>query len=213
MSIFRPIIALSFIAVISAQAIQDQLPLEERIKASTGIFRGRVIAAQPFQKEANAPVYTRTGFQVLESFKGTFADTIQLEHIGGAHNGREDIVCGYFDYQPGKEFLLFIKQRGDQTLYALNHVTDNAADFEAELTELRLQNPLAGIDASGTFYQFSNPIVPTVVGVLPGPSGYGSRFLQCDQGEPIEYLIDMDVLPAGITSNQAMTALSNAFAA
>ena len=40
-----------------------------------------------------------------------------------------------------------------------------------------------------------------------------ARFTQGDRGEPIGYLVDMDALPAGITTNSALTALSNAFKA
>jgi hypothetical protein len=76
-------------------------------------------------------------------------------------------------------------------------VTDQAADASTAAPV----RPLGGIHA------------PTVSGLSVDSSGVPSRFIQCDRGEPIHYLIDADSLPSGITQTQAVTAVQNALAA
>lgn len=51
-------------------------------------------------------------------------------------------------------------------------------------------------------------------GFLPGANtAFSSRWTEGDRGEAIPYLVDTDALPAGITTNQALVAVSNAFEA
>jgi hypothetical protein len=211
MTLFRILTILLIAATLPSLAIQEDQPLEGWVADSTAICRAKVIGSRPFEKMDGGPVFTETGFQILETFKGTFAETVSLEHAGGLLNGRADILCGTFDFEYGKEYLLFIQQHNDSTPYALYYLEETAADYASQLTELRLISPV-GADLSDATYQFDTRVAASV-GVLPGYKGYSSRFLQCDRGEPIEYLVDMDALPLGISSNQAMTALSNAFAA
>ena len=42
-------------------------------------------------------------------------------------------------------------------------------------------------------------------------TGSSARYTAPDRGDPIPYIVDMETLPAGITSNDAMAAVSNAF--
>ena len=46
-----------------------------------------------------------------------------------------------------------------------------------------------------------------------GGDTYPGRFIQCDRGEAIPYLVDADFLPAGISQSQALAAVADAFAA
>jgi hypothetical protein len=68
--------------------------------------------------------------------------------------------------------------------------------------------PLAGDEAL-------TPLAVTsgATNVLTGGSGIGHRFLQPDRGEPIPYLVDADTLPSGLSTNNALAAVSNALAA
>lgn len=50
-------------------------------------------------------------------------------------------------------------------------------------------------------------------GFLAARNGVSSRFLAPDRGEPVRYVVDLDLLPAGITTNQALAALGNALQA
>ncbi|MBI1176982.1 matrixin family metalloprotease [bacterium] len=49
--------------------------------------------------------------------------------------------------------------------------------------------------------------------LVDGTSGVPSRYLLQDRGEPIEYLVDAQTLPAGLTVEQCLGAATNAFAA
>ncbi|HAV62085.1 MAG TPA: hypothetical protein DCY13_06935, partial [Verrucomicrobiales bacterium] len=44
---------------------------------------------------------------------------------------------------------------------------------------------------------------------VDGSTGVPSRYLPPDRGEPIEYIVDVATLPAGMTQGQAMAALTN----
>ncbi len=61
------------------------------------------------------------------------------------------------------------------------------------------------------------PPISTVTNLLLATNfqGYAvsSRFVPPDRGEPIPYLVDASTLPSGISTNQALTAVSNALAA
>ena len=50
-------------------------------------------------------------------------------------------------------------------------------------------------------------------GLDPGNSGFPSRWTEADRGEPVKYLVDTEAMPAGITTNEALIAVSNAFQA
>ena len=50
-------------------------------------------------------------------------------------------------------------------------------------------------------------------GLRSATTGVSSRWISGDRGDPMLYRVDTDLLPSGITTNQALTAISNAFQA
>ena len=202
-----------FIAgVLDSTAALQQQSFDECATDAAAICRVSIHKNSAFEKPPHAAIYTETGATVLETFKGTFADTVRLEYRGGELNGRGEVYCSRPVFEHGGEYLLFIQIRGDGTLYALKHLHSSDPQYAARLDQLRLMDE-PGADASDQTSPTSGGMIAYTVGVLPGTTGYASRFLQCDRGEPIEYIVDMDVLPVGLSSNQAMTALGNALAA
>lgn len=55
--------------------------------------------------------------------------------------------------------------------------------------------------------------IESVTGLFVDANGISSRFIKQDRGEAIPYVVDATLLPSGITTNQAMSAISNALAA
>ncbi len=184
--------------------------LEELISSSAAICQGSVLRNQSFEKEPQASIFTATDIAVSKSFKGHLTDTIRIEHCGGELNGRGETYCGQPVFIPGIEYLLFLRINDEGILYS-------QAQFD--LSDPQHAHVLASLQQQGQTRKYlSSYLAPETEAlalktVLPGSTGYSSRFLQGDRNEPIEYLIDMDSLPAGITTNQALNAVENALAA
>ncbi|MBI3851777.1 MAG: hypothetical protein HY298_16100 [Verrucomicrobia bacterium] len=107
---------------------------------------------------------------------------------------------GTADFIPRHRFLLaeVLRLTQGDTLGG-SDVTDQAADTSAG----------ARVKPQGGDYIH----IASVSGLIVDGSGVPARFIQCDRGEPIHYVIDADSLPAGITQTQAVTAVQNALAA
>ncbi|VGO21826.1 matrixin family metalloprotease [Pontiella sulfatireligans] len=206
-------LAVWILSISSSPAAEFEQSFSDWVAHADAICRVAVQKNTAFEKPPHSAIYTETGSTVLETFKGIFADTVQLEHRGGELNGRGEVYCSRPVFETGHEYLLFIHIRADGTLEALKSVSNSNPEYAALLDQLRLLDE-PGADVSNQTSQPSGGMTTYSVGILPGSTGvYASRFLQCDRGEPIEYLVDMDLLPSGITTNQAMTALENALAA
>jgi len=90
-------------------------------------------------------------------------------------------------------------------LVALRSLANEGAEAGADLTDQAAEAPPRAAARLAASH-----------GTLSGHSLFGgmpARFTQPDHGEPIPYLIDMAVLPTGISSNQAFQAVSDALAA
>lgn len=192
-------------------AVLDQTH-QELIAQVYAICRGSCVRNSGFEKDPHQAIHTETGFAILEPLLGTFAETVRIEHPGGEYNGRGEHYCNRPEFEHGTEYLLFLQQRPDGTLYALHHVAEHDSDFNELLSTLQDMALTDGPDLSVYVLSEEDPRARTV-GIISGATGYASRFIQCDRGEPIEYLVDLDHLPSGITEQQALTAVSNAFSA
>lgn len=186
---------------------------------------------------ADGGIRTRTALRVDEVLKGKFPAMVAMVHRGGLVGTR----CETFSTNPklrvGEERLLFLGRRPDGTLYAeggaagarrLQRATAGGARVAASVTggfatadaaalaEVRaLVQGVAGIGEDVTSQAiFPSAIQPqSVPGLLVDTNGIAARFLAPDRGEPIEYFVDAQRLPTGITQAQALNAVSNAFKA
>jgi hypothetical protein len=200
--------------------------LDEKIKYADAIFRGTVLQNQCFRNPADQGIYTATLLQVDEVFKGRFPNMIKLVHRGGIVGNEGE----YSDFSPtfnsGEERVIFLKRRKDNTLYSM--LGENTAiqlirqpsggkksdpvyqpqqeDLLNYLRRSKLPSITKGMDVQD---QGAMPLAAK--DLMPGTTGISARFLACDRGESIPYLVDMDALPSGISSNQALSAISNAF--
>ncbi len=228
-----------FAAIVFADASQVvPMTLEQHLQSAGAVFRGTVLEIRSFKNSADGMIYTRTLLRVDETFKGRLPPVIQLVHRGGEVDG-----VGNFDdlsprFKVGEECVLFAARRNDDTLFAdqadagvvpLHRSAGGAwiPQNENFLNTLRGKSNLgklpgldvtdqtAGVFPAGSTIAPSgdNNGVGSTNGLLADGSGVPSRFSTPDRGEPIPYLVDATYLPAGITTAQALTAVSNAFAA
>ena len=184
----------------------------ELFAEAAAICRATATYNRVFAKAPHNRLFTATGFTVSESFTGTFGTTVEVRHRGGELNGQGEIYCNMPVFNPGTPYLLFIGRRSDGSLFCLDYLNETESAYGEMLSHLRRE--AAAMD--GTGLDVSDQTAPNVLAAsnfLPSSTGLSSRFLHGDRGEPIEYVVDMDDWPAGISSNQALAAVSNAFEA
>lgn len=217
--------------------------IERQIEMADCIFRGTVVKVEPFRNEANGGIYTRTVVQVADVLKGKLPAVIELVHFGGAIDGIGIDNCAAPRFQVGEERLLFVRRRhdgtlgtiaGDQSAIKLERTpgTDlsGGSKLVAAHAELvaRVRSTVRATGSTGADLA-NQPITlsleydvrgksdgegtQSVTNFMTAPDGHPPRWVTQDRGEPIPYLVDMTFLPSGITSNQALAAVSNALAA
>ena len=231
-------IVVLFLAVALSPAsatMVEPVSTAQQVTRAAAICRATVVGQESFVA-ADGGIQTRTALRVDEVMKGTFPAVVAVVHRGGFVGTR----CETFSTNPklrmGEERLLFLGRRADGTLYAeggaagarrLQRTTTGArvatsvpggfaAADAAALTEVRaLVQGSAGVGADVTSQAIApQAIQPQAVpGLLVDSLGFSARFLAPDRGEPIEYLVDAQALPTGITQAQALNAVSNAFKA
>lgn len=211
---------------VSALTLAPATP-DERVQNAAAICHATVLGTESF-RGADGGLHTRTWLRVNEAFKGTFPATITVVHRGGRVGEEGEVSSDAPKLQPGEERLLLLGRRTDGSLFVDNGsagapllarasgvktasvgATDpNALALSAAA---RTRYPTAaGPDLTGQAASWHEP--QAVTGLLTS-SGVSRRFTAGDRGEVIQYLVDADALPAGLTQAQALGAVSNAFRA
>lgn len=229
---FRLLASSFLIAAASARASSlAPMPVEQELDHAAGAFRALVVSNQS-SKDTNGRIYTATVVQVTERLKGKFPRSLQLVHRGGqvGSDGETDDLSPQFEV--GKEYLIVVGRRADGTLYALRGTVsakvlqrtgtgDLAPEARTLIERVRAHTGKKSTDvksqSASLMAAAAPPRVSTgasyVSGLLVDANNISARFLQADRGEPVPYLIDMQSLPAGVTPQQALTAVQNALAA
>lgn len=194
------------------------LSLAERARLADAICIGEIGSSVSFTA-ADGGIWTQTAVQVDTALKGAFPSTVYLRHRGGAIGGIAERRSDMPSLPAGETRLLFLKQRDDGTIFAnggpAGVLPADGAFGHALVSQIRAQYAnaaAAGVDLNNT--AAGDPIrQPSVVTDFLLFSDRPARFIEGDHDQPIGYLVDMDALPSGITTNTALTALSNAFQA
>ncbi len=201
---------------------------DARVQNAVAICHATVLGAESFRSAADGGIYTRTWLRVNEAFKGRFPSTITVIHRGGRVGESGEVSSDAPKLSVGDERLFLLGQRPDGTLFVDNGFTGAPALARAGartpaaiatdpqalalLSAARTRYP--GATGSDFTAQAASLLVPLAVpGLATNAAGISRRFTAGDRGEPIEYLVDADALPNGVTLPQALTAVSNAFQA
>ncbi len=87
-------------------ATLEQLSLDDLIRKSTAVVRGRVLSS--YTSSRGALLYTHSRIQVLESWKGASGAEVNVAIPGGAMNGFRQAFSGAPKLTEGSEYVLFL---------------------------------------------------------------------------------------------------------
>jgi len=94
-------------AFLPAQATTvTRASLDDLIQKSTSIVRGRVVGSSTAAR--GSLVYTYYKIQVLERWKGTDGDQLQVQVPGGSFNGMQQNIAGTPQLAGGSEYVFFL---------------------------------------------------------------------------------------------------------
>jgi len=212
---------------VSALTLAPATP-DQRVQSAVAICHATVLGAECFRGESGG-IYTRTWLRVNEAFKGVFPATIAVVHRGGRLGEEGEVSSDAPRLDVGDERLFLLGQHADGTLFVDNGsvgapLLARAGGLKTAAATATDPNALALLSAARVRYPDAtgpdltslakNQLVSLAVpGLATNASGVSRRFTGGDRGEPIEYLVDADALPAGLTQAQALGAVSNAFRA
>ena len=206
----------------------------EDVRAALGVCRGRITRIEAFRHPQRGGIFTRVQITLLEAIKGVFPATFTVIQRGGAIDGEGESNGLAGAFAVGDERLFHVIRRGDGSLELLRGFAGAEAigtapkgrRFASEQKLRRVRQLAAGARASTTTpitgndfssetgSQQANSGTPSdATGLLVDGSGIPARLVMPDRGDPIGYLVDAQALPAGITQEQALTAVSQALAA
>ena len=201
---------------------------DERVQSAAAICHATVLGSESYRSAADGGIFTRTWLRVNEALKGQLPATLTVVHRGGRLAEAGEVSSDAPNLRVGDERVFLLGQRADGTLFVDNGSSGAPALARAGTlrTAATATDPqaLALLSAARTRYpsatgpdltaQAASLRVPLAVpGLATNASGISRRFTAGDRGEPIEYLVDADFLPTGVTQAQALTAVSNAFQA
>jgi hypothetical protein len=87
-------------------ATLERLSLDEMAARSTAVVRARALSSSA--SLIGSTIYTRTTFQVLETWKGPAAGEVQVVEPGGTVGGITQSYSGVPRFGPGQEMVLFL---------------------------------------------------------------------------------------------------------
>jgi hypothetical protein len=114
-------IAAAWLASPLRAVVMIPLSVEEMTERATLIVNGTVLG-KTCQKDAAGRIFTKIELKIAEVWKGSAPNgTIQVVHGGGRLDGRESVVAGQVDYQPGEEVVGFfvVNDRGEAVTLGL----------------------------------------------------------------------------------------------
>lgn len=188
-------------------------------------------------KLARGEIVTRVKLQAIEIFKGEFElDTpLQIQIPGGRIGNEADIDSAYLDLQPNQNYIFRLIQSKGEWKCLLAQAEKAGPQSEARRRNYRKQRKNSGLPVQRRLStipeqpepdgesNLSNLNSRLTLSSTASSSGHGfttgsdsdipARFSVCDSGQAIEYLVDLDSLPDGMTEPAALQSVAEAFAA
>lgn len=214
------------------------LPLteEEEWRSADGALRGRVESVTCRADAKTGRPLTVAVIAVTEAWRGKLPSRVEVTVPGGSIAGQGEDSGDYPLLRPGEERAFFLKKsrngeslrlaRGESSARKLARSADGRLAFEEFLKARRYQRLKEAEAQPADLTAFAAPaggqdVAANGAGgtmdksglILDPASTLPARWVAPDRGEPIPYLVDATVLPAGVTLPQALTAVTNALAA
>ena len=194
---------------------------EERAERASAIAVCEVLGHRPL-RDNRGTICSDVVLRVRETLKGHLPGKVALRLPAGRMGDKGETRSDVPSCSPGDRVLAYFKEvggnirlldgpRGIQRLsIKRRHGKECSGDRAYRLIrdkEVQWASPGADLrsDQSGEVQFASGSLLTNV------STGIPHRHTWPDRSEPIPCKVDMDILPPGISSNQALTALSNAF--
>jgi len=195
-----------------------------QFNASQAVVAAEVVAVEPFFSETGA-IRTRYTLRTIETFKGVVPASFELVSDGGRIGEIADASSGGLKLDSGRSYVLLLDRADDggwtgapQRAF---HVPPNHPEIPKFFRgKARGKNPglaTAGSPESVETSSFTGQSgvpgsVVTATGYQQDSNGHPRRQTTCDGGEPIPYLVDLDLaeLPAGMDQTGALAAVQEA---
>jgi hypothetical protein len=202
--------------------------LEDKGAAAEAVLIGRVVGLEPYWDADSNMVWTRAVVRVDEAPKGRAAPAaVELRLPGGVFGELADVNGSAPTLQIGERRAFFLERGPSDRLVLVGGAAGavSLAGPEASLharARAAARGPgrpamdLSRYAVDGSAYSEPAAPVMTSTGDIAGlllTNGVPGRYLPPDIGASIPYLVDADALPPGITLEQALQAVKNAFAA
>jgi hypothetical protein len=206
---------------------------EELARDAVAIVRGTVQGSHCL-RAPDGRLQTRTVIQVGETLKGRAPALLEIIQPGGHLHGVAQAGCQSMRYAPGAEYVWFLQRAlggklrvlggepgavrlgtGSSRAAALKNLRQSTARHsggEDVTDQAALAVSADDAEPTGLKTAFSGGGSLSNM-IVDGLYGYPARTAEPDAGLPIPYQIDAQVLPAGISSNQAQAAVEQALAA
>lgn len=101
---YIPVLLLAGIGLLATTL--EQLSVDDMVRKSTSIVRGKVVASAPMQR--GNLIYTSYRFQVTERLKGEAGQTLELAVPGGRFGQLQQTIPGAPQLDAGKEYVVFV---------------------------------------------------------------------------------------------------------
>lgn len=192
--------------------------LAQRVGTAEVVVRGVATASLPHGEPDSTRAWTATRLQVSEVFKGVAAEGLWFERRGGMLGSRVQVFPDQPAIPVGADVLAFVGRDAEGRVVPLDGPHGivrldclPSPDRDTLLAQVRACGSDGGADLSAAS---DSPVGPQALGfLLPAPSGAGSRFLAPDRGEPVPCLVDMELLPIGVSTSAALAAVQMALEA
>lgn len=208
----------------------DPLSLDDRADRSGLIGRGTVEAVIA-SRNAEGLIFSEATIRMTETFKGRFPARVTLRYRGGEVADGGESLAGQPELRPGEERIFFLTAVKDGS-FQIMAGPEGAPLIETPGTakapglqtlkwmRARFPRPAQGM----AFEESSSPERSATAAPTPAAPQVSSteveglllpprRSTLADRGAPIDYLVDADALPAGISLEQALLAVENALSA
>ncbi len=235
----RYFVFIAFVLSLGLLRGASYLPVSElsEVREASGVFVGTPVGGEVVEQEGR--LWTRWLFEVEEVLKGTFVSEVVVRHRGGVAKDRVEWEGDAPVFVVGERYLLCVGDGafddaqlclGGRSVRALVCV-GKTLDLEASLCVRRFRKLIDG-DTGGLFPRARFPMkvaegdatlfrqeFASVTGsglsefrIPPDEPSRPIRFTRADLGEAIPYVVDIDVLPEGLTDDEALAAVERALA-
>jgi len=214
---------------------------EQEWREADGVCRGRVESVTSKADPATGRIVSTAIIVVEESLRGRMPERVAVAYPGGSAGGAGEDSGDFPALHPGQERMFFLTtspqskvlrlQRGGHSARALQRQEDGTLSFDEFMRQRRYRMWQKADAGAPDLSAHTAPAPAPAEGKDVAASGSGgggadssgltldtlsglpARWTAPDRGEPVPYLVDATVLPAGITLPQALTAIQNALAA